>query len=1127
MEDCVKDVGDWAHVSERLKFDKPEFDEVAFRRVLPIVAPKIVALLHNLRNLDAADRKKHGHVFKHVVYIDTKSALYGAKNIAAALRAYGWKPIFGASYELEQTSASDAGTFGMLISPELYGKTLPVAFRKAQLDAFNKRPENVHGQQMQIMIIDMGYREGIDLFDVKYVHLLDKLMTAKDQTQAVGRAARYCGQKGLTFDPEEGWLLHVFRYDTRIPEELRKHYHADSLYELYVKTSGVPMQGLMFADTLEQVVIEGAVDADLTKNIHNFTLEDAEESDSDNETESESEVEEDLPVVPNMTIEQPNAQPRSWKNLFGLLGNNKQAAGANAEIDLPMIEIDTIDIPLNTKIADDYVLVKDIIASPAKPAPVPVKVPEVPAKPAPVPAKMPEVPAKPAPVPAKMPEALAKPAQIPAKMLEALAKPAQFPAKMPAAPAKPAQVSAKLPEVPAKPAQVLAKMPEAPAKPAPVLAKMPEASAKSAPVLVKMPEAPAKLAPVPVKMIEAPAKPAQVLAKVPAVPAKPAQVPAKVPAVPTKPAPVSEKPAQIPAKMPEAPAKPVQVPAKSPAVAEKTAKVPLKLPEVKITGTVPEVEVEEESYDMRPPTTMLSHAAMREYIGKHFAPFIWPPAKMENLCEISVNNAQPAYEEPPPDDETYSDILADAQREQKIPLAEDKDDAPPKQKIPLAEDDDEDDDEPYKSSAGAEKIAFTPTQEFVRHYFTPESPYKGILLFQSTGSGKTCCAVATATTSFEPAGYTILWATRLKLRNDMYKNIYDKTCHMKYRDNLSKIPADAMSYPLTYLSDRWIQPLSFKQFSNTVSGNNAVYRRLVERNGAEDPFRRTLLIIDEAHKLFAADMDIQEKPDTNIILRAIQNSYRISGKDSVRVMLMTATPYTSDPMDMIRLLNMLRPAESAFPETYDNFAEKYLNDNGQFTPRGKTEFLDGITGYVSYLNREKDAREFATPVFHDVYVPMTRSPKTKLIGALAELRKQIYNHERDIERVREARDRISAKIRADNAVLMQKCKGVLPSNREACEEQLTQSLKSYEQRLQEGVDEQEKGAQRKLIMAKAKESLLDNALKSRSSDVSQEGALEYRCGIPMASTFANAYNNEDEIIRADIPLPELMRTPDE
>ena len=87
---------------------------------------------------------------------------------------------------------------------------------------------------------------------------------------------------------------------------------------------------------------------------------------------------------------------------------------------------------------------------------------------------------------------------------------------------------------------------------------------------------------------------------------------------------------------------------------------------------------------------------------------------------------------------------------------------------------------------------------------------------------------------------------------------------------------------------------------------NKIYDEIVKRNGAKDPLRKTLVIIDEAHKLYSPTVVGSEKPRTDILEEMIQNSYKTSGKDSVRVLLMTATPYTEDGMEMVKLLNILR-----------------------------------------------------------------------------------------------------------------------------------------------------------------------------------------------------------------------------
>ena len=52
-------------------------------------------------------------------------------------------------------------------------------------------------------------------------------------------------------------------------------------------------------------------------------------------------------------------------------------------------------------------------------------------------------------------------------------------------------------------------------------------------------------------------------------------------------------------------------------------------------------------------------------------------------------------------------------------------------------------------------------------------------------------------------------------------------------------------------------------------------------------------------------------------------------------------------------------------EDYEEFSKKYLN-NGKFTENGKRKYLNEISGYISYLNREQDRRNFAFPIINNL-----------------------------------------------------------------------------------------------------------------------------------------------------------------
>ena len=55
---------------------------------------------------------------------------------------------------------------------------------------------------------------------------------------------------------------------------------------------------------------------------------------------------------------------------------------------------------------------------------------------------------------------------------------------------------------------------------------------------------------------------------------------------------------------------------------------------------------------------------------------------------------------------------------------------------------------------------------------------------------------------------------------------------------------------------------------------------------------------------------------------------------------MTATPVANDPMEVIRLFNLMERDESKrFPVDYAKFQEQYLDINGLFRPETKKQVL--------------------------------------------------------------------------------------------------------------------------------------------------------------------------------------------
>ena len=615
---CIKEKANFGKIDNKNKFDHPEFNPDQTAYDISRIAPKLNKLLETIRELDDKDLKEKGMLFKHFIYSDIKNN-YGVKLVASALKSNGYfhaykltKTARGQSFTIDNKTIAEnkSNCFATLTSSTFFDKEVGVNFRKELLGRFNARPENNHGEEIRIIILDSGFREGVDLFDIKYVHIFEPILTPSDQKQAIGRATRFCGQKGIQFNSLRGWPLEVYRYETTIPKEIRKFIlknlpylePAKTFFELFLKYSSIDPRKLNFANELEKTVILGAVDRYLTNNIHNFK-----------------------------------------------------------------IETDTEEFYIDKLFQGGKQLSK--------------------------------------------------------------------------------------------------------------------------------------------------------------------------------------------------------------------------------------------------------YQSTQKMIREKFGKYKWPQTKIENGClSPSVGNVK-----------------------------------------------------------GSTIVEFSLTQDFIRNYFTSKSSQKGMLLFHGVGVGKTCTAIATASTSFEKDNYTIIYVTRHTLKGDVWKNMFGQVCSLVVQDYMKKgmkIP-EATAARNRLISDGWFTPLSYKQFSNMIGGKNTLYQDLVKRNGKEDPLRKTLIIIDEAHKLYAPDVSGAEKPDIDSIKKMLLNSYDKSGNESARLLLMTATPYTDDPVDMMKLLNLIRKPSKQLPETFEELSEKYLDINGKFTEKGKLEFLDDIAGQISYLNREKDIRSFAYPIFHDINVPMS------------------------------------------------------------------------------------------------------------------------------------------------------------
>jgi len=749
-------VANWSVLKAHHKFDKATWDEAKTAAELPFASPKLAAMLDNIARLDADDMHRDGRMYKHFIFSDVKHG-YGAKIVMGGLLTRGYRMAYDKRFQLDE-SGTDGMTAGILVSTQLFGEDVSSRFRKKVLKAFNRRPENIHGERMRIIVLDSGFKEGIDLFDVKYAHIFEPPATPGDRKQIVGRATRYCGQAGLRFEPNVGWPLNVYTYDSTIPEGARdvdgklsdRLSGATSLFSAFLAHITMDRKRLRFADELTSLIQRNAADADLTTAVHGF-------------------------------------------------GETQDGGRAAAK--------------------------------------------------------------------------------------------------------------------------------------------------------------------------------------------------------------------------------------------KKKARKPKAAKERPRIRAVPVIQP-------TPPPRIMDRAAMASWVSERFSRFKWPTPVVENACGDGSSATATA---------TPKSVVA----------------------------------------------TLTPTQEFVRHYFQPASAYKGLLLYHGTGTGKTCAAIATATTSFEREGYTILWVTRTTLRSDLWKNMFENVCSTVVKERKQPIPvAEAMANPMTYLSKNWMSPISYKMFTNLLAGKNELYRVLAKRNGEADVLRKTLVVIDEAHKLFSGDLPLQERPDAELLASRFHTSYAASGNDSARLLLLTATPWTNDAMDFIKLANLMRPEASALPTTFDAFAAEYLDaESGAFTDAGAARFGDDMAGYVSYLNRENDIRQFARPTYYNVDVPLSLDAATVGRARIEAMEGDKARLEAQHEEQKALYAAAATKLNAETAVWQKACGRVRdPVKREMCDAEVAQRVTYREEQFMDPLREAMEGHAQRISQKQAEiEATKEAMLRHPSRLLSQERALVDGC----------------------------------
>lgn len=129
---------------------------------------------------------------------------------------------------------------------------------KERIKAIYNRSENIYGDKLKILLLSPAAKEGLSLYNVKQVHILEPYWNSSRIAQILGRAVRYCSHKAL---PPEERIVKAYIYIAVHPNE--KETVDEYIAKLAHKKSRLTQE-------FENALKETAVDCELFENINHL-----------------------------------------------------------------------------------------------------------------------------------------------------------------------------------------------------------------------------------------------------------------------------------------------------------------------------------------------------------------------------------------------------------------------------------------------------------------------------------------------------------------------------------------------------------------------------------------------------------------------------------------------------------------------------------------------------------------------------------------------------------------------------------------------------------------------------------------------------------------------------------------
>lgn len=248
---------------------------------------------------------------------------------------------------------------------------------------------------------------------------------------------------------------------------------------------------------------------------------------------------------------------------------------------------------------------------------------------------------------------------------------------------------------------------------------------------------------------------------------------------------------------------------------------------------------------------------------------------------------------------------------------------------------------------GRNTINLFPYQRIVRRFINDDTPFRGLLVYHKTGSGKTFTGVSVA----EIVNRNVIILCPAALKRTWIEHIIKYACD---------------KHNITW--NEWELALKDKKLMKNILKKIYIKYAFVSLDAPNSrdilkrylPLHNKLIIIDECHNLAHQVISPNSKNGTPIY------NMLMNAKNS-KILAMSATPLVSDPYELAIIFNILRghifinnKKYELFPNDYKTF-NKYFVDYNSNRIINKNIFQERIYGLVSYYRGIVDPNNLIFP----------------------------------------------------------------------------------------------------------------------------------------------------------------------